>query len=98
YPSTTPCSDRVTISNTFFNTPIVDNMGKNYYFTLLGFSTDGGTTTSNSFISQEGGSNSAGLYAVITTVPVSTPDGGTTLALLGGALMGIGALRRKLSV
>ncbi|MCU0691778.1 MAG: VPDSG-CTERM sorting domain-containing protein [Polyangiaceae bacterium] len=26
----------------------------------------------------------------------STPDGGTTLALLGGALLGLGALRRKL--
>ncbi len=26
------------------------------------------------------------------------PDGGTTLALLGGALMGLGLLRRKLSI
>jgi len=28
--------------------------------------------------------------------PVSVPDGGMTLMLLGGALMGLGALRRKL--
>ena len=27
--------------------------------------------------------------------PVATPDGGTTLVLLGGALTGLGALRRK---
>ena len=31
----------------------------------------------------------------VGTPTVSTPDGGATLALLGGALMGLGLLRRK---
>jgi hypothetical protein len=34
---------------------------------------------------------------VFTDVGVSTPDGGSTLALLGAALAGIGLIRRKLS-
>ena len=93
YPSVTPCADRVTITNAFFNAPIVDNGGTNYFFTLLGFSIDGGNTISNQFVTQEGVANNAQLYAIITTAPV--PDGGATLALLGGALMGLGMLRRK---
>ena len=36
-----------------------------------------------------------GSYAPITVEAGSVPDGGTTLVLLGGALTGLGALRRK---
>lgn len=33
--------------------------------------------------------------SLLTMVPTTVPDGGMTLMLLGGALMGLGALRRK---
>ena len=98
FPSQSTCDDFVEITNTFFNAAIVDNGGKSYYFTLLGFSTDNGQTTSTVFQTREGKENTAKLYAIITSAPISTPDGGATVALLGGALMGLGVLRRRMNI
>ena len=41
------------------------------------------------------GVNYTGSYASVPVEAGSVPDGGTTLVLLGGALTGLGALRRK---
>lgn len=91
-PSTTPCSDIVTVSSVSLNQVITEG-GDTYFFNLLGFSTDGGATISSQFISNEDGSNSAGLYAVVTLTPISEPG---ALALLAAALAGFGfATRRK---
>lgn len=98
FPSSSTCDDFVEITGAFFDAPIIDNGGKHYYFTLLGFSTDGGETTSLQFQTKENKANKAKLYAVITEAPIGVPDGGATLALLGGALLGLGALRRRVGL
>jgi len=46
----------------------------------------------DAFNVHDGGTSSADAY-----VPLAVPDGGLTVALLGGALIGLGAIRRKLS-
>ncbi len=97
YYSTTPCADRVMIPNPILNSLITVGGDQQYYFNLIGFSTDGGATIIPSFISQEGGSNSAQLYGMVTAHQISVPDGGMTVALLGAALAGLGLIRRKLS-
>ncbi len=49
------------------------------------------------WVVQNGGvASQANVYVISFDAPVSTPDGGSTLALLGSALLGLAALRRKL--
>lgn len=92
---------------TFDNAPPSDRFTANltsvYVFTLAGI-----TASSFDFSSVQGGGN--GTYhtaAHIQTIgpdeesgwigdkPEDVPDGGTTLSLLGGALLGLGMLRRR---
>jgi hypothetical protein len=55
----------------------------------------GGTFTTVTFTSSQYSFEFAGVQA--SSQPYSTPDGGTTLALLGLAVAGLAVLRRKLS-
>lgn len=54
----------------------------------------GFTDTPGTWFFSTQGSPSNGLFSWSSTTDV--PDGGTTLALLGGSLLGLGAIRRKL--
>lgn len=93
-PSGVPCDDIVTVSS--LNLDAIINVGGDiYFFNLLGFSTNGGATISSTFFSQEGGQNSAQLYAVVTAQPLATPEPGS-LVLIGTGLAGaITRIRRR---
>jgi len=93
YPCTTPCADRVTVSDAFFNAPFLYN-DIPHFFTLLGFSTDGGATISTVFVTQEGMNNNADLYAIITHTPVGEVPEPTSLVLIGSGLLAAAARKR----
>ncbi len=92
YPSTVPCSDKITFTN--IDTMNVFTLGGNpYTMELVGFSFDGGTTFTNQFISNEGTTNQAALYAKFTA-PHSTVPEPHSFLVLATALLGLGWVAR----
>jgi hypothetical protein len=88
------CADRVLLSIIDKDMKITQD-GVDWYFNLLGFSKNGvDFSSSEVFWTREEFKNDIGVYGTLTLQPL--PDGGATLALLGCALVGLGALRRKL--
>ena len=86
YFSITPCSDKLSLSETSMSNQF-SIAGIDYTLQLLGFSLTPGGVPINELISQEGGTNQASLFAKITavepeTVPEPATVAGTALWLL----------------
>jgi hypothetical protein len=85
YFSITPCSDKISISASSLSNQF-SSAGINYTLYLLGFSFAPGGVPINEFISQEGGTNQAFLFAKVTAaeaVPEPATVFGSVLWLLG---------------
>ncbi|OPY06771.1 MAG: hypothetical protein A4E66_02136 [Syntrophus sp. PtaB.Bin001] len=94
-PSNPSNNDIVTITNPVLNAHFISG-GNDYYFSLLGFSQDGGATISNVFSTIENQANSAQLYGIITTTPIPTPTPiPAAIWLLGSGLVGLIGVRRR---
>ena len=98
YFSITPCSDKISISETSLSNQF-SVAGIDYTLQLLGFSLTPDGVPINEFISQEGGTNQASLFAKITavepeTVPEPATVAGTALWLLA-ARWAVGNRRKK---
>lgn len=93
--SASVCDDVVTIGSVNLN-QLITVGSDTYFFNLLGFSTDGGTTIQFQYLSPEGGTNRAGLFGVVTSQPIPSVPEPATLTLLGSGLMVAGFARRRL--
>lgn len=82
------CADRVTVSSPFLNTFLSDGTDT-YFFTLVGFSIDGGNTTSNQFVTMEGQASEAGLYGRVTSLAIPAIPEPASALLLGVGLAGL---------
>jgi hypothetical protein len=97
YFSITPCADKISISETSVSNQF-SIAGIDYTLHLLGFSLTPGGAPINQFISQEGGTNQALLFAKVTAAapePVPEPATvvGSALWLLGTGLA-VGSKRK----
>ncbi|MES2626993.1 MAG: THxN family PEP-CTERM protein [Pseudomonadota bacterium] len=88
--------DHVTLTATS-GTTIFNYAGFEYTLDIIGFSTNGGATTIETFDTIENRNNTAGLYATLTSRPISVPEPGT-LGLFGMALLAIGFMKRRQTV
>lgn len=86
------CADIVTVTSASLNSPI-DVGGEIYFFNLLGFSSDGGTSFQTQFVSPEKGNNTARLYGIVG-LPQQVPEP-STLFLLGTGLAVVSIKRRR---
>jgi hypothetical protein len=95
YPSTVACSDKISFTN--LDTTNAFTLGGQFYtMQLVGFSNDGGATTTNSFISNENATNSVHLFAEFIA-PHAAPEP-ATLAVLGVGLLGLASVKRARKV
>ncbi|MDZ7958170.1 MAG: choice-of-anchor K domain-containing protein [Aulosira sp. DedQUE10] len=96
YYSITACSDKITFS-TPKNVNTFSIAGVDYTLQMVGFSETANSTPMTQFISQEGGNNSAYLYAKITAVPPRrVPESSSGLGVLAfGALAASSMLNQK---
>jgi hypothetical protein len=93
YPSSTPCADRISFQNLDLTSSFLLN-GISYTLELIGFQTSSSGPLSTSFISQEQGINTIGLYARFSQSPTRVAEPGT-LGLLALGLLAVGLVARR---
>ena len=88
-----PCPDLVSIPDASSTETIL--LGTDFYrLNIVGFSQDGGSTVTGSFLTLENAPNTAALFAQLELVPTEIPEP-PTLALISVVLLGIGAYKLR---